>query len=110
MEQQVKEAIPKPLFWDASMQSRGEQARAWPENQRHEQASPGRRLSGQNRHTGIHRAKDLAKQKQRVKSTTTIAIKKRTAAIDSGRRIDPGASIPALARPQEEGAHENPRS
>ena len=46
----------------------------------------------------------LLKQKQRDKSTTTIAIKKRTAAIDSGRRIDPGASVPVPARPQEEGA------
>jgi len=51
-----------------------------------------------------------AARKQRVKSTTTIAIDKRTAAIDSRRRIDPGASFPAPARPQEEGAHENPRS
>jgi hypothetical protein len=56
--------------------------------------------------------KVLAKQKQRDKSTTTIAIKKRTAAIDSGRRIDPGASVPVPvpARPQEEGAHRNPHS
>ena len=52
----------------------------------------------------------MAKQKQRDKSTTTIAITKRTAAIDSGHRIDPGASVPALARPQEEGVHEDPRN
>jgi len=52
----------------------------------------------------------LAKQKQRDKSTTTIAIEKRTAAIDSRCRIDPGASVPAPARSQEEGAHRNPRS
>jgi len=57
------------------------------------------------------RKKVLAKQKQRDKSTTTIAIKKRTAAIDSGRRIDPGASVPVPTKPQEEeGAHRNPRS
>jgi len=49
-------------------------------------------------------------QKQRDKSTTTIAIKKRTAAIDSRRRIDPEASVPAPARPQEEGAHRNPHN
>jgi len=54
--------------------------------------------------------KVLAKQKQRDKSTTTIAIKKRTAAIDSRRQIDPGASVPAPARPQEEGAHRNPHN
>jgi len=54
--------------------------------------------------------KVLAKQKQRDKSTTTIATTKRTAAIDSGRRIDPGASVPALARPQEEGTYTNPRN
>jgi hypothetical protein len=54
--------------------------------------------------------KVLAKQKQRDKSTTTIAIKKRTAAIDSRRRIDPEASVPAPARPQEEGAHRNPHN
>jgi len=52
----------------------------------------------------------LAKQNQRDKSTTTIAMKKRTAAIDSRRRIDPGASVPAPARPQEEGAHRNPHN
>jgi len=50
------------------------------------------------------------KQKQRDKSTTTIAIRKRTAAIDSGHRIDPGASVPAPARPQGEGTHEDPRN
>jgi len=54
--------------------------------------------------------KVLAKQKQRNESTTTIAIEKRMAAIDSRRRIDPGASVPAAARSQEEGAHRNPRS
>jgi len=54
--------------------------------------------------------KVLAKQKQRDKSTATIAIEKRTAAIDSRRRIDPGASVPAPARPQEEGAHRNPHN
>jgi hypothetical protein len=54
--------------------------------------------------------KVLAKQKLRHKSTTTIAIKKRTAAIDSRRRIDPEASVPAPARPQEEGAHRNPHN
>ena len=60
---------------------------------------------------GIHGiSKVLAKQKQRDKSTTTIAIRKRSAAIDSGRRIDPGASVPVPARPQEEGAHRNPHS
>ena len=47
---------------------------------------------------------------KRDKSTTTIAIKKRTAAIDSRRRIDPEASVPAPARPQEEGAHRNPHN
>jgi hypothetical protein len=52
----------------------------------------------------------LAKQKKRDKSTTTIAIKKRTAAMDSRRRIDPGARVPAPARPQEEGAHRNPHN
>jgi hypothetical protein len=52
----------------------------------------------------------LAKQKQRDKSTTTIAIKKRTATIDSRRRIDPGASVPAPARLQNEGAHRNPHN
>ena len=54
--------------------------------------------------------KVLAKQQQRDKSTATIAIKKRTAAIDSRRRIDPGARVPAPARPQEEGAHRNPHN
>jgi hypothetical protein len=54
--------------------------------------------------------KVLAKQKQRDKSTATIAIKKRTAAIDSRRRINPGASVPAPARPQEVGAHRNPHN
>jgi len=54
--------------------------------------------------------KGLAKQKQHDKSTTTIAIEKRTAAIDSGRRIDPGASVPAPARPQEEGALRDSRN
>jgi len=49
-------------------------------------------------------------RKQRDKSTTTIAIEKRTAANDSRRRIDPGASFPAPARPQEEGAHRNPHN
>jgi hypothetical protein len=52
----------------------------------------------------------LAKQKQRDKSTTTIAIKKWTAAINSRHRMDPGASVPAPARPQEEGAHRNPHN
>ena len=52
--------------------------------------------------------KVLAKQKQRDKSTTTIAIKKRTAAIDSGRRIDTGASVPAPARLPAECTHRNP--
>jgi len=54
--------------------------------------------------------KVLAKQKQRDKSTTAIATTKRTAAIDSERRIDPGASVPAPVRPQEEGAHTNQRN
>jgi hypothetical protein len=57
---------------------------------------------------GNDATKVLAKQKQLDKWTTTIATKKRTAAIDSGRRIDPGASVTALARPQEEGVHTNP--
>jgi len=61
-------------------------------------------------HVQRHREKVLAKQKQRDKSTTTIAIEKRTAAIDSRRRIDPGASVAAPARPQEEGAHRNPHN
>jgi hypothetical protein len=52
----------------------------------------------------------LGKQKQSDKSTTTIAIKNRTAAIDSGHRVDPGPSVPAPARPQEKGAHEDPRN
>jgi len=51
--------------------------------------------------------KVMTKQKQRYKSTTTIAIEKGTAAIDSGLRIDPRGSVPAPARPQEEGAHRN---
>jgi len=59
---------------------------------------------------GITTCEVLAKQKQRDKSTTTIAIEKRTAAIDSRRRIDPGASVPAPARPQEEGVHRNPHN
>jgi len=54
--------------------------------------------------------KVLGKQKQRDKSATTIAFKKWTAAIDSGHRIDPGARVPAPARPQEECAHRNPRN
>jgi len=54
--------------------------------------------------------KVLAKQKQRDKSTTTIEIKKRTAAINSRRQIDPRASVPAPARPQEEGTHSNPHN
>jgi hypothetical protein len=57
---------------------------------------------------GEYTTKVLAKQKQRDKSKTTIATTKRTAAIDSGRRIDPGASVPALVRRQEEGMHTNP--
>ena len=52
----------------------------------------------------------LAKQKQRDRSTTTVAIKKWMAAIDGGHRIDPGVSVPAQARLQEEGAHEDPRN
>jgi len=57
-----------------------------------------------------HHQKVLAKQKQCDKSTTTIAITKRTPAIDSRRRNDPGASVLAPARSQEECAHRNPRS
>jgi hypothetical protein len=54
--------------------------------------------------------KVLAKLKQRVKSTTTIAIEKWTAAIDSGHRIDSGASFTAPSRLQEDSEHENPHS
>ena len=54
--------------------------------------------------------KILPKQKQRDKSTTMIAIKKQTAAIDSRRRIDPRPSVSAPATWQEEGAYSNPRS
>jgi hypothetical protein len=54
------------------------------------------------------REKVFAKQKQHDKSTTTIAIDRWMAAFDSGRRIDPGGSVQALARPQEEGAHQDP--
>jgi len=50
------------------------------------------------------------KQKQRDKSTTTIATIKPTAAINSGLQIDPRATVPAPARQQEEGAHANPRN
>jgi len=60
--------------------------------------------------TKVQPTKVLAKQKQCDKSTTTIAIKKRTAAIDSRHRIDPRASVPAPARPHGEGAHRNPGS
>jgi len=68
------------------------------------------RLPRENR-AGTERATEvLAKLEQRDKSTTTIAMKKRTAAIDSKLRIDPGASVEAPVRPQEEGAHGNPRS
>lgn len=52
--------------------------------------------------------KVLAKQKQRIKSTTTIASGIRTVAIDFGRRIDPGARFPAPGGLPEEGTHNNP--
>ena len=52
VQQQTKETTPKPLFRDAGMQSSEERARAWPDDRRHELAGPGRRVSGQNRHTG----------------------------------------------------------
>jgi len=59
VQQQVKEASPKPLFRDAGMQSSEDRARAWPDNQRHELAGPRRRVSGQNRHTGRrHRSQE----------------------------------------------------
>ena len=70
--------------------------------------SPPKKLPHMNRKNSNGTPKVLAKQKQHDKLTTMIALKKRTAAIDSRRRIDPGASVPALGRPQEEGAHRNP--
>jgi len=50
------------------------------------------------------------KQNQRNLTTTTIAINKGMAAIDSRHRIDPGLSVTAPARLEEEGAHRNPHN
>jgi len=59
VQQQANEATPKLLFRDVGMQCSEERARAWPDNQRHELAGPGRRISGQNRYTGRrHRSKE----------------------------------------------------
>ena len=54
VQQQTKEAKPKPLIRDAGMQSSKERALARPDNRRHEVAGPGRRIRGQYRHTGRH--------------------------------------------------------
>jgi len=54
--------------------------------------------------------KVLAKHKQHDNSTTTIAMKKWTAAIDSRHRVHPVEHVPAPARQQDEGAHKNPRN
>jgi hypothetical protein len=51
--------------------------------------------------------KVMATQIQRIKSSRTIAIGKRTAAIDPGHRIDLPVSFPAPSGRPEESAHMN---
>jgi hypothetical protein len=52
----------------------------------------------------------FAKETQRDESAITITTSKRIAVINSRRRIDLGASVPAQARLHKQGAHTNPRS
>jgi len=54
MQQQVQRPTPKPLFRDTVVQRSERRERACPDNRRQEPAGPGRRISGQNRHTEWH--------------------------------------------------------